>query len=131
MKIGKQQKGKTDLAILVGLANVDERPPPALVLFAAHDGVHSADRAVERNQGAGLALSRFGLYGRGRASVITCRAVKWGALPLVSQSRTCTRETMRTRCDIRQSSRCIGRLRRQLGCTASIAVARSSYEKLE
>jgi hypothetical protein len=66
IKVGEQRverKAKTNLAKLVRLANVDERPPPTLVLFAAHDGMHRADRAVERNQGAGLALSRFGLHG--------------------------------------------------------------------
>jgi hypothetical protein len=64
MKIGEEWTRLTNLAILVCLANVDERPPPALVLFAAHDGMHRADRAVERNRGGGLALSGFGLHGR-------------------------------------------------------------------
>lgn len=64
LKISEQCKDKTNLAILICLTNVDERPPPALVLFAAHDGVHRANRAVERNRGAGLALSGFGLQGR-------------------------------------------------------------------
>ena len=64
MKIGEQQKRQTNLAILVCLANIDERPAPALMLFATHDGMHSADRAVERNRGGGLALCGFGLRGQ-------------------------------------------------------------------
>ena len=67
MKIGEQpveRKAKTNLAKLIRLANVDERPPPPLVLFAAHDRMHRADRAIERNQGVEFALSGFALHGR-------------------------------------------------------------------
>ena len=68
MKIGEhrvEREVKTNLAKFVRLADVDERPPGSLVLFAAHDGMHRPDRAVERNQGTGFAFGGFGLQGRG------------------------------------------------------------------
>lgn len=41
-KKGSDEGGKTDLAVLVRLTNVEERASAALVLFTAHDGVHRA-----------------------------------------------------------------------------------------
>jgi hypothetical protein len=59
----KTREMETHLAILVRLANVEERASAALVLFTAYDRVHRTRRAVEGNRGTDLTPCRFGLRG--------------------------------------------------------------------